>query len=298
MKYVLALVLLVTPLTLWAAATMQNDSESIALPTSEVGGVQQPIFDNPDLIQEWIAGANPNTDYYSSLGAAFLVTPTGGITVVVGNPNTDAGAAFAEYLGSDSGLFFNSTPSVGSIGVTQGGNGVVITGSKLREALKKKGILTFIVEGWDFDDSYYLDDSEYYASLASLDTSDLAVLAAGVVFHNQNIEEVSIVGNTISITYTAEGWLFGLVPINFIVALSINANGTSDAERVSLTYPWYRIFVWLPISPNELAANLNAAIVGIQAAGLDPTVTQARLFTYVGSVLGGQGATNVTGIPR
>jgi hypothetical protein len=290
---------LIAPLVVSAAATMQNDTESIALPSTITGGQSQVIFDNPDLIQDWVASGNPTTDYYSSLGTAFLVSTDGTASVVIGDPSSDAGASLLEYLGADNGITFNSSPSVSTV-VRTGApafGGIFIQGSKLREALAKKGILTVLVSGWDFDDTYYLDDSEYYASLASIDTSDLAVIAATVVFRNQNIESVSIDGSTIGITYRTKGWLLWFIPIRFTVSLSINASGTTDSERVRLSYPWYRLITWLPVSPNELAANLNAAIIGIQAAGLSTETTQARLFTYVGSLLKLQEASDVSGLP-
>lgn len=280
-----------------AAATMQNDTEAIALPTAANDqGEQVPIFDNPDLIESWAQGATNYSDYYANLGSTFTVTSEGAGTVSVGSDTTAAtGESFVSFLGTDSGVTYSPRTTVVS---NSGSNGsIVIVGSKLREALIKKGLLTLSVRGWDFDDTQFIDDSAYYTELASFDSSDLAVVASAVVFNNQDIQEVSIVGERLRVTYTAHGKLLWLIPIRFTVFVSINTAGKTDAERVQLTYPWYRVFVSLPVSPNALAANLNASIVGMQAAGLHTEASQAKLFTYISNLLKAGGGTQVSGLP-
>lgn len=274
---------------------MQNDSESIALPSTISDGQVTPIFDNPDLIQQWAQGATNYIDYYSYIGTAFAVGANGLGVVSVGSDTTAAtGESFVNFLGTDSGVTYSPRSAV----TTSGSNGtVVIVASKLRQALAGKGLISLEVKGWDFDDTRFVDDREYYEALASFDTSDLAVVAAAVVFRNQNIEEVRIEGDRLSVTYRASGRLLWLIPVRFTVYLSINTGGKTDDERVSLTYPWWRIFVSLPISPNALAANLNASIVGMQAAGLNTEVSQAKLFTFISNLLAAGGATHVSGLP-
>jgi hypothetical protein len=58
------------------------------------------------------------------------------------------------------------------------------------------------------------------------------------------------------------------------------------------------VFVWLPVSPDTLAGNLDAVIVGLQAAKLNTEETQARLFTYVSNILKSGGATDLSGLPK
>lgn len=287
----------VVPNLAHAAATMQNDTESIALPTAANDkGEQVTIFDNPDLIEQWAQGATNYTDYYANLGATFTVTSTGTGVVSVGSDTTAAtGESFVSFLGTNSGVTYSprTTPVSNS-----GSNGsIVIVGSKLRQALIAKGLSSLTIKGWDFDDTQFIDDSEYYETLASFDSSDLAVVASAIVFKNQDIQEVSIQGERLSVTYIARGHLFWIIPISFTVRLTINTGGKTDAERVALKYPWYRVFVSLPVSPNALAANLNASIVGIQAAGLNTEAAQAKLFTYVSNLLQAGGATQVSGLP-
>lgn len=290
------LFLFFAPLVAFGAATMQNDTESIALPAGvNDQGETVIIFDNPDLIQEWAQGATNYEDYYANLGSAFVVPVTGAAVVSVGTDTTAAtGESFVSFLGIDSGVTYapRSTDGGGST------SRIVIAGSRLRDALVAKGLLTLEVKGWDFDDTQFIDDSAYYAAEAAFDSSDLAVVATAIVFRDQNIEEVRIVGDRLSVTYKARGKLLWLIPITFTVYLTINTSGTTDAERVQLTYPWYRIFVSLPVSPNAIAANLNASIVGIQAAGLNTEEAQARLFTYVSNLLVGGGAREVRGLPE
>lgn len=280
-----------------AAATMQNDTESIALPSTITGGQAQPIFDNPDLVQQWAAGATNFTDYYANLGSTFTVTAQGTGVVSVGNDTTAAtGASFVDFLGNESGFTYSPRSTEGA--TYSGSNGsIVIVGSKLREALVKKGLLTISVRGWDFDDTTFVDDSAYYLAEANFSSSDLAVVATAIVFRDQNIEQVTIEGEHLNVTYTARGKLFWFIPITFTVYLSINTSGATDAERVTLKYPWYRIFVSLPVSPNTLAANLNASIIGMQAAKMNTEETQARLFTYISNLLKAGGAVQVSGLP-
>jgi hypothetical protein len=280
-----------------AAATMQNDTESIALPSSVSGGQTQVIFDNPDLIEQWAQGATNFTDYYANLGSTFTVTPQGTGVVSVGQDTTAAtGASFVDFLGNESGVTYSPRSTQGVSNVGSNGS-IVIVGSKLREALIKKGLLTISVRGWDFDDTSFTDDSAYYEAEAAFDSSDLAVVATAIVFRDQNIENVSIQGERLNVTYTARGDLFWFIPITFTVYLSINTSGTTDAERITLKYPWYRIFVALPVSPNTLAANLNASIIGMQAAKMNTEEAQARLFTYISNLLQAGGAVQVAGLP-
>lgn len=280
-----------------AAATMQNDTESIALPTSVTGGQQTPIFDNPDLIEQWAQGSTNYADYYANLGSTFTVTQQGTGVVSVGKDTTAAtGSSFVDFLGNESGFTYSPRSTDGAS--NSGSNGsILIVGSKLREALVKKGLLTISVRGWDFDDTSFVDDSAYYEAEASFDASDLAVVATAIVFRDQNIEQVAIDGEHLNVTYLARGKLFWFIPITFTVYLSINTSGTTDAERVALKYPWYRIFVGLPVSPNTLAANLNASIIGMQAAQMNTEEAQARLFTYISNLLKEGGAIQVSGLP-
>lgn len=292
---VLLLATLAHPVLVHGAQTMQNDSESIALPSTVSDGQVTPIFDNPDLIQQWAQSAAEYADYYTYIGTIFSVPTSGEGVVSVGSDTTAATSeSFVSYLGTDSGVTYSPRSAV----TTGGSNGsVVIVASKLRQALAGKGLISLEVAGWDFDDTRFVDDTAYYETLASFDTTDLAVVATAVVFRNQDIEEVRIEGDRLSVTYRASGRLLWVIPVRFTVYLSINTGGTTDTERVQLTYPWWRIFVSLPISPNALAANLNASIVGMQAAGLNAEALQAKLFTYVSNLLAAGGATDVSGLP-
>lgn len=282
-----------------AGPTMQNDTESIALPTGvNDQGEEEVIYDNPFLIQQWAESSNdPYAEYLESL--ALSITPGENGTVIVSVGEESEGATsetFVETFG-DSTAFSYTPPTPSSVGGSGTGGSLVISGSKLRQALAEKGILTLDVKGWDFDDTYFVDDSEYYAEYADdFSFSDVAVIAAAVVFRDQNIEEVSLNGTRLTITYRTKGWLLGFIPIHFTVRLAINAAGATDQERVTVAYPWYRFLTWVQVSPQALAANLNASIVGIQAAGLDTAEAQARLFTYVGATLREQSATDVTGL--
>ena len=297
-KTFFALALLI-PVSVFAAATMQNDTESIALPSTVTGGQQTVIFDNPQLIQQWAQGSNdPYADYLAAVAGTLIPATDGSVTLSVGNDKTASPAeALLNTLGGDSGFAFSVSNSTESISSNTAPATIVISASKLRQALAEKGILSIIVLGWDFDDTQYVDDSAYYAEQGSITTSDVAVIAAAAVFRDQNIEEITLSGTSLTITYRTKGWLFGFIPIHFTVHLAINAAGRTDAERVSVTFPWYRFFTWLTLSPVGLARDLNAAIVGNQAAGLDPAESQARLFTHVTAILRTQNATDVVGLP-
>jgi hypothetical protein len=283
-----------------AAPTMENDTESIALPTiANDKGEHVIIYDNPQLIREWAQGANdPYADFLTSTALALTPAADGSVTVSVGSDESAATAdALLATIGPDAGFTFTVVNQAGNVASNSGTATIVISGSKLREALVKKGILSIMVRGWDFDDTAFLDDEAYYWGEASVSTSDVAVIAAAAVFRDQNIETVSLSGQYLNISYRTKGWLFGFIPIRFTVHLSMNAGGTTDEARVSVRFPWYRFFTWLTLSPNALARDLNAAILGNQAAGLDPTESQARLFTQVTALLRAQSATDVSGLP-
>lgn len=289
------LVSVLLPLSAAAVATMQNDSESIALPSTVSDGQVTPIFDNPDLIQQWAQGAAEYSDYYTYIGTAFVIAQSGAGTVSIGDDTTAATSeSFVSFLGEESGVTYAPRTTA----TISGGNGtIVIVASKLRQALAGKGLLTLEVQGWDFDDTRFVDDTAYYESLASFDTSDLVVIATAIVFKNQALEDVRIEGERLFVTYRASGTLLWFIPVRFTVYLSIHTGGKTDAERVQLTYPWWRIFISLPVSPNALAANLNASIVGMQAAGLNTELAQAKLFTYVSNLLVAGGGSDVAGLP-
>lgn len=284
--------------TALAAPTMQNDSESIILPAGAVDVVGSPsvdygVYDQTPSV--WL----PSSEfvvYGSGIPVGIVVGTTGGVTVRIGANNQGSGDTNGSFdlisaLGSGvGGLTFSSLGSGTGAGLVGGGGIITISGSRLRAALIEKGIKLITVLGWDFDDAYYTDDSDQYEREAGVTTEDVAVIAAAAVFRDQNIEEVTLSETHLGITYRTKGWLIGLIPIQFTVRLSINAAGTTDAERVQVSYPWYRFFTWLSVSPNALAANINAAIIGNQAAGLNGAEVQARLFTQVTNILRATGA--------
>lgn len=279
--------------------TMQNDTESIALPTGvNDQGEAEIIYDNPFLVEEWAQGGNdPYEDYLETLLTALTPLEDGSVVIAVGT-DTDGTTpeTLIESLAADSGFVYTPpTPSPAGTGST--GGAILITASKLRQALAEKGITTLTIKGWDFDDTSFFDDSEFYSRVASFDYSDAAAIAAAVVLRDQNIEEVRIEGTRLTVTYRVKGWLFYLFPLHFTVRLYIDTAGTTDAARVKVEYPWYRLFTWTAVSPIQLAGTLNASIIGIQAAGLNTEEAQARLFTYVSANLRAQDARDVSGLP-
>ena len=292
--------------------TMQNDSNSIILPPSAGGGTGSSgsSGDTSGFSGSDAGGGGNNsggTDDTSSVGI-FVTGADGSIIVIIGggpaggsgtpgggvggHNNTtlittltsgDNGLTFTDTGGSFAGSGYSSSAPAIVSGV--GAGSFIISGSKLRAALIAKGITAINVAGWDYDDAFYTDDSAGYLREASLTPEDVAVIASAAVFNDQHIEQVTLSGDRLSITYKTKGWLLYFIPITFTVTLNINAAEQSPQDRVIAIYPWYRIFTWLPISPNELAADINAAIVGNNAAGLSSSETQARLFSQVSTLL-------------
>lgn len=278
------------------APTMQNDTESISLPSGvSESGEATVIFDNPFLIDQWAQGStNPYTQYLEALTLTTAPNPQGAVVISMSTSEsgTTSGATpelFVDTLAS-SGLSYTPPPP----GVP-GGN-ILVSGSLLRQALLEKGIRVIEIPGWNFDDTRFVDDAEFYRSFAAFDHTSLAVVAAAVVFKNQEIDQIQIVDRRIIVSYRGRGWLLGVIPYELPVTLTINSAGTTDGDRVSARYPWYRFFMWMELSPRVLVANLNASLIGIQAAGIDSELAHAKLVSYVGALLSTERTGAVSGL--
>ncbi len=103
------------------AVTMQNDTESIALPASvNDQGVQAPIYDDPFLIETWAQGSNdPYEEYLATLTASLTPDASGTVVITVADDgeagNSEAFiSAFSEVSG------FSYTPPPRRLGAGRG----------------------------------------------------------------------------------------------------------------------------------------------------------------------------------
>lgn len=292
-------------------ATMQNDSESIDLPTDS--GVQVGGGDgggggdsgSGTFIVGQDDGGSGGADTGAGAGSGGTETGGGagsgsGIEVSVsvtgsGNATTSAEgtsiltslieSGALTILGSDGGAA-GAGGAGGSVGASSGGSSgtIVISGTTLRDTLSRRGVSRLKVFGWD--EAAIAEEEERLAAEAAFTPRDVSLIASSAVLANQNIQEVRLSDGRLELSYLSNGWLFWFIPITFTVEIRIDARAP-EGQRVFVEFPWYRWCTWVEVSPRELAADIDASIVGAIASGVDANVAQAMLFKSVATVLEG-----------
>lgn len=306
----IVLFLLVPVVTL--GATMQNDSESIDLPTDagvQVGGGDGGGGGDSGSGTFSVGedgGGSGGTDTGAGAGSGGTGEIGGsagsgsGIEVSVsvsgsGNATTSAEGTSVltsliesgalTILGSESGAG-GAASAGGSIGGSSGGSSgtIVISGSALRDTLSRRGVSRLRVFGWD--EAAIAEEEERLTAEAAFTPRDVSLIASSAVLANQNIQEVRLSDGRLELSYLSNGWLLWFIPITFTVEIRIDARAP-EGQRVFVEFPWYRWFTWVEVSPRELAADIDASIIGALASGVDANVAQAMLFKSVTTVLEG-----------
>ena len=309
------LILLILLPAVALGATMQNDSESIDLPTDagvQVGGggdgggggdSGSGTFSTgsgddggggeggASGTQESAGGAqgsNGGAGSGSGIEASVSVTGSGNATTSAEGTSIltsliESGAL--TILGSEGGRG-GAGGTGGSIGGSSGGSSgtIVISGTTLRDTLSRRGISRLRVFGWD--EAAIAEETERLTAEAAFTPRDVSLIASSAILANQNIQEVRLSDGRLELTYLSNGWLLWFIPITFTVEIRIDARAP-QGQRVFVEFPWYRWFTWVEVSPRELAADIDASIVGALASGVDANVAQAMLFKSVTTVLEG-----------
>ena len=114
------------------------------------------------------------------------------------------------------------------------------------------------------------------------------ILAASAALDDGHLGAVTMDGTDITIQYKSSGRLLYVVPITFPIGISVHAAASTTAERVLLTYPWYKWFVWLTVPEDELIIAIDTAIATAQSQITATTSlkdTQGRLFIGISNAL-------------
>ena len=216
-----------------------------------------------------VGGGGAGNNSTTTQSVVNALTNSGAVTVTQNNSST--GSANAA----------NNSGSNGSI--------VSISGAKVRAALKDKGISAINFSNWD--------DSATFSADSNFTPTDVGLIASAAILQNQTIQQVTLSEGRLDITYLQKGYLLWLIPLSFDVRITVDLSPGAP-QAVTVTFPWYRFFTWTDISPTELGADINAAIIGNTAAGLNAEDAQARLFTEVSGVLKSNQDADVSSITK
>lgn len=182
--------------------------------------------------------------------------------------------------GNQAVIFGQGASSSGTSGTGAGGGGitaqeafgtVTLSGKKVRAALSARSV-TDIILGTALGQRY-------------LTKGDATIAAASAILKNSALEEVVLSLQTISFTYTAQGRLFAVFPIDYPLKVTVNPAGTTVDERVRLGFPWYTFFLQTFISKNALQAGIDAAVRGVVANADGAVDAQSKLVAAVNETL-------------
>ncbi len=142
-----------------------------------------------------------------------------------------------------------------------------ISGEKARAALKARGITKITLLG-SFRNKF-------------LSRGDMTIAAASSLLENENLEEIIISLDTLSLSYKARGRLFGVLPWEYPVHISVDPYGTTVEERVSVKFPWYRFFLQTFVSRSALQAQIDQVVVSALAEDSESLDARARLYIAI-----------------
>lgn len=155
-----------------------------------------------------------------------------------------------------------------------------ISGSLVRDVLKKKEIEKIVLEGWDPK-----NPDLNIINWIPKTKGDLSIIAAASMVRDANIQSVTLLLDRIELTYRFKGYLLYLIPFNFNALIRVNPLAQSG-ERVSVSYPWYQWFLWKPLSKSELAGLLEVEVTDVLNLPLESELErQGRLFGAVADAL-------------
>jgi len=300
----------------WAIAgeTMENDSNSIDLPTfiPPPGGFSSGGSSS---------GGGGGSSVAPSAGGGGILPPTGGNGSPIGSLISGAGDVSVTLgsTGASSGDDSDTASSVVDVLTNSGafgtsGNqsndgfaygdddGYFFSADGIRNTLREQGISELIVRGWDPITKKFITiganatTSPRTGGSIAQNKTDFGILAASVSLDDTRLGDVEVNGARMTVHYRTSGRILALIPITFTVRVDTNTALVSKAERVQLTYPWYKWLMWLTIPPIELRDAIDAAITESQKVAVDQKDAEARAFLAVISTLKAKHAEYEVGI--
>ena len=116
------------------------------------------------------------------------------------------------------------------------------------------------VRGWDPEQKQeFLATVKAHAQVQS--GEDLENFARGVLLENENMEEIALNFEKITLKHRSSGRLFGFIPISFMQRVELDAEG-DDAGRVKVKMPWFSFLMRADVSAGDIEEEAQASIGG------------------------------------
>jgi hypothetical protein len=172
----------------------------------------------------------------------------------------------------------------------RGGDGdIIITGGYSGKARKPKEIVVVgsKVRGWD------PKTKEEIVGLAPTDSSgvrnldDLSLFTARSITQDDNIEDVTMTENSVTVEYDQPGRLLGFIPAQLTAETTVTFGDGEQGARVKVKFPWYSFLYRKSISISELETVIlpeidDEVLVGFENG--DPAV-HARAFQAISNIM-------------
>ena len=114
------------------------------------------------------------------------------------------------------------------------------------------------VRGWDPKQKQeFLATVKAHAQVRS--EQDLENFAKGVLLENENMEEISLNFEKITMEHRSSGKLFGFIPISFTQRVELEAEG-GDAGRVKVKMPWFSFLLKADVPAEDIETEAEASI--------------------------------------
>jgi len=114
------------------------------------------------------------------------------------------------------------------------------------------------VRGWDPKEKQeFLATVKAHAQVRS--EQDLENFAKGVLLENENMEEISLNFEKITMEHRSSGKLFGFIPISFTQRVELEAEG-DDAGRVKVKMPWFSFLLKADVPAEDIETEAEASI--------------------------------------
>ncbi len=303
-----------------AGATHENDSNSIDLPSSlYVPSAPNQNQQNSDISTSTLqnlfgtsSGATTGTGDGSSSGSGQGVTQnvppavqselqnaaaqTGGIisTNVGGNGSTlnqneSISTPLVTALTSSGAVSIERVSGSGSATLGYGDYVTHITADGVRNVLGAFGISSIDVETW-IDAEQTHRSVTAHATLPpnqpiSYSPQDLAVIASSLSLGDAHFVDADVSGTHLTLHYKTSGRVLGFIPIILPITIEVQASAIAAAERVILTYPWYRTFTWLTVPESSVRTAIDKKLLEAIQSSVGGADREARLFVAVMSAL-------------
>lgn len=159
---------------------------------------------------------------------------------------------------------------------------IVVVGSKVRDEDVPQIVLPT-------DDPEYPADSFFDITFVASD-EDLVLNAVAVAQNDENIEEVTISDESVSVGYTTTVKLLGFIPVKTsqkaTVTFGDGERGTNSEElgRVKVVMPWWHVFGRKTVRPHDLKAAIEEELA-VENVTLNFAQVRARAFQTLSNIM-------------